>query len=136
MPLRLADATDLDLPALVALFTEAGWSERARDLPAILAGSRFVATAWDDAELVGFGRAFSDGVTGAYLTDVVVRATHRRRGVARALVERLLAAIGDVKVLLHADPHLHAFYAALGFEPAPDLFVRRPGGRGGRSSMR
>jgi GNAT superfamily N-acetyltransferase len=126
MPVRHADASGLDLPALADLFTEAGWAARAPLLPAIVAGSRFVVTAWGGGALVGFGRAFSDGATGAYLTDVVVRGTHRRQGVGRAIVERLLAEIGPLKVVLHAEPHLHAFYASLGFEPGADLLVRRP----------
>lgn len=120
------EATDVDLAQLGALFDEAGWGARRAVLAELVAGSRFVVSAWEGPLLVGFGRAFSDGATGAYLTDVVVRASHQRRGIGRAICERILARTGALKVTLHAEPHLHAFYASLGFVPATNVLVRRP----------
>lgn len=62
MDVRLGGSDDIDVTQLARLFEDAGWAERARHLSDVVAGSRFVVTAWDECSLVGFGRAYSDGV--------------------------------------------------------------------------
>jgi len=125
MAIRFGGAEEIDLAQLAALFHDAGWPERAGDVSGMVAGSRFVVTAWDTSALVGFGRAYSDGVTGAYLTDVMVRSSHRRQGIGRSIVQRLLDETAGLKVTLRAPPHMHAFYGSLGFSPAEHVFVRK-----------
>ena len=119
---------DFDLQALVSLFADAGWARRGGNvasLAAVIAGSRWVVTAWHDGALVGFARAISDGVTTAYVTDVVVAREHRRRGVARMLMSQLLAGRDTIQFILRADPDLHPFYRSLGFDD-PHHVLRRP----------
>lgn len=59
----------------------------------MLMGSQVVVSAWCGRdELVGFGRATSDGVFRSVLGDVVVTDGHQSQGMGRALVGRLLAA--------------------------------------------
>ncbi len=61
-----------------------------RDLSRMLVGSQAVVSAWQGSQLVGFGRATSDGVFRAVLWDVVVAGEHQGRGLGRRIVEALL----------------------------------------------
>ena len=61
-----------------------------RQLSRMLAGSQAVVSAWQGAQLVGFGRATSDGVFRAVLWDVVVAGEHQGQGLGRRIVEALL----------------------------------------------
>ncbi len=122
------EGKDVDLVQLAELFEEAGWGARTTNqesFDARVRQSHFVVSAWEGERLVGFTRAISDGIWVAYVSDVVVRASHRRRGIGGELVRRLMDGHDDVKFLLHALPSNHPFYAKLGFEPAPNVLVRR-----------
>jgi ribosomal protein S18 acetylase RimI-like enzyme len=118
---------DVDLVLLARLFESAGWARRGGDVLSLakkIAGSRWVVTAWEAGTLVGFARAISDGVTTAYVTDVVVAPAHRMRGVARELMSQMMAGRDDIQFLLRAEPGLHAFYRSIGFGD-PDEVLRR-----------
>ena len=68
--------------------------------------------------MVGFARAFSDGVSGAYLADVFVLQAWRGLGVAHRLVEEMVerGPGREFRWMLHtADAH--ALYADFGFAP-------------------
>jgi GNAT superfamily N-acetyltransferase len=82
------------------------------------ADSPHVAFALEDGVTVGMARLLSDGVCNAYLLDVWTRSSHRRRGIARALVGRLLAAVPGQHVGLQTDD-AGPFYQSLGFRPQP-----------------
>jgi len=119
---------DFDLTLLAALFASVDWTARGGNvitLAKAIAGSRWVVTAWDQDALVGFARAISDGITTAYVTDVVVAPSHRRRGVATGLMHALLDGRDAIQFVLRAEPELHPFYRKLGFGD-PDRVLRRP----------
>ena len=52
--------------------------------------SQHVAIAWDGDDAIGTARLLSDGVCNAYLVDVGTRSTHRRQGVATAMLRDLM----------------------------------------------
>jgi predicted GNAT family acetyltransferase len=83
--------------------------------------SQHVAIAWDGDRVVGTARLLSDGVCNAYLLDVWTRSSHRRRGVATAMVRALMARVPGQHVALQTDD-AHALYASLGFRPQPELW--------------
>jgi ribosomal protein S18 acetylase RimI-like enzyme len=109
---------------VVALYEAGGWwrespSARAA-VPALVAGSFVFLVAVEDGRAVGMGRALSDGVSDAYLQDVVVLPSHRGRGIGGELIRRLTAharARGLEWIGLVAEPGTTAFYARLGFRP-------------------
>jgi len=76
--------------------------------------SRFVVFAWDGDRIVGTARLLTDGVCNAYLVDVWTLSAYRRRGIGRALVERLLASVPGHHVVLFTEREAH-FYEGLGF---------------------
>lgn len=64
---------------------------RPGDLRRMLSGSQAVVSAWHGSDLVGFGRATSDGVYRAVLWDVVVAAEYQGQGLGSDVVAMLLS---------------------------------------------
>lgn len=81
--------------------------------------SRHVCIAWAAGQVVGTARLLSDGVCNAYLVDVWTLTAHRRKGVAREMVQRLCTAVPGQHVYLQADEDVAEFYLRLGFAPQP-----------------
>jgi GNAT superfamily N-acetyltransferase len=84
--------------------------------------SQHVAMAWDGDVLIGMARLLSDGVCNAYLVDVWTRSSHRRQGIASAMVRSLLAAVPGQHVGLQTDD-MGPFYERLGFRPQPEFWA-------------
>ncbi len=70
----------------------------------------------DGTRVIGKGRALSDGVCNAYVVDMWTQSGYRRRGIGRALLERLVAPLAGQHVFLFSDDRAD-FYAACGFRP-------------------
>jgi len=83
----------------------------------MLRGSAAVVSAWSERDLVGFGRATSDGIYRAVLWDVVVASPHAGQGLGRRLVQALLrtpsVATAERVYLMTTDSR--GFYERLGF---------------------
>lgn len=107
----------LNLDEVAALYLEAGWITEPVDkaaLGAMLKGSFAVSAAFLNGRLVGMMRAFSDGVSDAYMLDLVVLKEHRKHGIGREILERLAAYLkekGCDWVLCVGAPGTEAFYA-------------------------
>lgn len=113
---------------LLPLYEAAGWLEPGEDaafLDRLASGSRQFACAWEDGRLVGSMRALADGVSDAYLLDLVVLPGWRRCGIGAQLVRRLAEALkaeGYGWCILVGAPGTAAFYAHLGL-PALEGYV-------------
>lgn len=119
--------TDIpDLKQLLDLYNNVGWTAYTKDpatLQQAMAGSLYVATAWDGDKAVGIVRAVGDGHTIVYIQDILVNEDYHRKGIATKLMDMLLAKYRNVrqKVLLTDDtPRTRGFYKALGFNSADD----------------
>ena len=82
--------------------------------------SQHVAMAREGDGLVGMARLLSDGVCNAYLLDVWTASTHRRQGIASAMVRDLAERVPGQHIGLQTDG-AQALYAALGFRPQPEF---------------
>jgi len=80
------------------------------------------ALAWDGPRVVGMARLLSDGVCNAYLVDVWTASSHRRRGIASAMVRHLLERVPGQHVGLQTSD-AGAFYRQLGFRPQPEFYA-------------
>jgi ribosomal protein S18 acetylase RimI-like enzyme len=70
--------------------------------------------AYHQGRIVGTARALSDGVCNAYIVDVWTLSEYRRRGIARTMIDHLLARLEGQHVYLFTDDVLE-FYKAIGF---------------------
>ena len=109
--------------AIVSLYEAGGWwredpASRAI-IPQMIRGSFcFLVAREPGGRIVGMGRAISDGVSDAYIQDVVVLEAYRVQGIGREIVRRLTerciaARIGWIGLI--AEPGTRAFYEPLGF---------------------
>ncbi|KGI70223.1 GNAT family N-acetyltransferase [Mycolicibacterium rufum] len=76
--------------------------------------------------MLGFARAFSDGVTMAYLADVYVHRGERGRGIASGIL-RVMIEEGpgrDFRWMLHTND-AHPLYATFGFTAPDATFMQR-----------
>ena len=107
------------------LSTEAYWAlGRSRETVERLVGeAQRVVGLYQDGRQVGFCRAFTDGVSIAYLADVYVLPELRGRGLGVELVREMVENSGftGVKWLLHTTD-AHGLYEQFGFGP-PDAKV-------------
>jgi len=85
--------------------------------------SQHVAIVRDGQRVVGTARLLSDGVCNAYLLDVWVASSHRRRGIGSGMVNSLVVRIPGQHVGLQSDD-AGGFYAGLGFRAQPEFFSR------------
>lgn len=124
-PIEIKIVQEWETAALVGLYRAGGWWEEHWDpggLPALIRGSFAFAVAADpvSGRTVGMGRVISDGVSDAYIQDVVVHPDFRNRGIGKRLLEALLArckAADMTWISLIAEPGRDDFYRALGFRP-------------------
>lgn len=80
---------------------------------------------YDGDRQIGFCRAFTDGVTIAYLADVYVLEDYRGRGLGEAMVREMVDGIADVRWVLHTAD-MQPLYRKLGFgEPSPRAMERQ-----------
>ena len=118
---RLVGVWDGDM--IADLYRAGGWWNEEWDpagLRALIAGSFAFAVAIDPAakKAVGMGRAISDGVSYAYIQDLVVLPGYRGRGIGTMILSTLLdhcKSAGVTWVALVAEPGTEAFYTPLGF---------------------
>lgn len=68
-------------------------------------------------QLIGFGRAISDGVYQAAVYDVAVVPEYQRQGIGRTILQHILRNLPNCNVILYAAPGKEHFYRTLGFHP-------------------
>lgn len=113
---------------IVALYRAGGWWKEEYDpagIPALIAGSFLFAVAVDTAKnaAVGMGRVISDGVSDAYIQDLVVLPEYRRCGIGRGIVSLLVTSCWERGIRwigLISQPGCDAFYHNLGFVEMKD----------------
>ena len=81
---------------IVALYRAGGWWQDSFDpmeIPALIKGSFAFAVAADSksGQAVGMGRALSDGISDAYIQDIVVIPKYRGKRLGTAIASKLIA---------------------------------------------
>jgi ribosomal protein S18 acetylase RimI-like enzyme len=107
---------EADLPGVIALCVAEGWpsypEDPARAHRALTAPGATAVVAVDDDRVVGFAHMLSDGEIQAFLSNIAVAGSHRRRGIARRLIAEALQRAGGLRVDLITE-HADAFYESL-----------------------
>jgi GNAT superfamily N-acetyltransferase len=113
---------------IVLLYKAAGWWKDTYDksgIPQLIAGSFAFAVAVDrkTGKSIGMGRVLSDGVSDAYIQDVVVLQTYRGQKLGEKIVKTLIdfcVSKGIQWIGLIAEPGSSQFYTTLGFKLMKD----------------
>ena len=112
---------------ITSLYKSAGWwtdSGANSDLvTGIVGGSHCFVLALSDGEVVGMGRAISDGVSGAYIQDVTVAQALRKKGIGLQIIKTIAARMkqdGLGWLGLIAERGSSPLYEKAGFRAMPD----------------
>lgn len=104
------------LPGVLALCETEGWpslpADPERAHAVFTAPGVITVVALDGDEVVGFAYLQSDGHIQAHLSQMAVRASHRRQGIGRALLEYAAPLTGAQRIDLVTDT-ADEFYASL-----------------------
>jgi aralkylamine N-acetyltransferase len=124
--MMLRRPTEQQIGQIVDLYRAQGWwgDEDAKNragylLPQLIEGSHCFVVALKSGEIVGMGRAISDGISDAYIQDLTVHGDHQKKGIGK----RILLAILEQ---LHKDG-IH--WIGLIAQPGSDNLYRRAGFR-------
>jgi ribosomal protein S18 acetylase RimI-like enzyme len=116
------EVQEINREALIALYGDAGWSAYTA-YPDVLAdavrNSLYVVSAWHGDRLIGLLRVVGDGLTIAYIQDILVLRDYKRQGIGTALMNMAIERFSSVRqiVLLTDDTEeTRRFYESLGFE--------------------
>jgi ribosomal protein S18 acetylase RimI-like enzyme len=88
--------------------------------------SASVVFVYDDLQLIGFGRAISDGFIQAAIYDVAVLPSYQGHNIGRQIIDKIIESLPGCNFILYAAPGKERFYEKLNFrrmKTAMALFV-------------
>ena len=98
------------------------------DLKKCLANSDVIISLWVGNEIVGFGRALTDGVYRGVLWDIVIDQNHQGKGFGKLIIKNLLSSrkIKNTKKLYLMTTNKKIFYSQFDFKEviSQDLLIR------------
>ena len=98
------------------------------DLKKCLANSDVIVSLWVDDEIVGFGRALTDGIYRGVLWDIVIDQNHQGKGFGKLIVNKLLSSekVKNTRKLYLMTTNKKLFYSQFDFKEVTtqDLLIR------------
>lgn len=70
---------------------------------------------YDSDNLIGFGRAISDGVYQAAVYDCAVNPEFQGKGIGKLIVQEIMQQVSNCTIILYASPGKEGFYQKHGF---------------------
>ena len=70
---------------------------------------------FDNENLIGFGRAISDGFRQSAIYDVATLPEYQGKGIGRLIIENIIKNTPTCNFILYASPGKDGFYESLGF---------------------
>ncbi|MGD9850687.1 MAG: GNAT family N-acetyltransferase [Nitrospirales bacterium] len=117
--ITFCDSKKFPLHHLLTLFEQTDWARgrTLEDVERMLNHTSLVITAWDEDQLVGFGRVLTDFVYRASIWDVIVDRPFHNRDIGKGIVNRILAhsSLKQVELFWLCTRNYQSFYASLGF---------------------
>jgi ribosomal protein S18 acetylase RimI-like enzyme len=116
---------NLDLKKVKQLYVDSTLSERRpinnpERLKKMFSHSNLIISAWDEKELVGLCRGFTDYGYVTYISDLAVAKNFQSKGIGKELLKKAQGKGGkDTKLVLLSAPGANTYYDHLGFEHHP-----------------
>lgn len=70
---------------------------------------------FDDEELIGFGRAISDGICQAAIYNIALDERYQGKGLGKKIIDELIEQVKQCNIILYTHPKTIEFYEKLGF---------------------
>ena len=117
--IRYEFSTPVSPVELADLRASVGWNRMERDLADPRLTRYLHLCALDGDRLIGYAEVVSNGVTDAYIQDVMVHPDWQHRGVGTQLIQRMLARLEQQGVymvsVVYGEATLKPFYEKFGF---------------------
>ncbi|MDD3097428.1 MAG: GNAT family N-acetyltransferase [Candidatus Cloacimonetes bacterium] len=113
-----------DNSAILELYRAPGWwqmddnPEYLNTVASIIANSFCFVIATRGEQIIGMGRAISDGCSDAYIQDVTVLESERGKGIGKGIIRTLISYLKEHNIQwigLISEPGYEGFYTSLGF---------------------
>jgi GNAT superfamily N-acetyltransferase len=117
----------IDWGKLSEVFKRAPLGNRAPDkLQEVFQNCPIRCFVWDAGELIGAGRAITDGVRYSVIFDVVLLPEYQGRGIGKQIMGFLANRLKAPPILLYAVPEKEGFYAKLGHRKLKTAMAKFP----------
>ena len=125
--IMIREYESFNLQDILLLYESVGWinyTENPNMLMNAFNNSLKIIGAFDNDKLIGLIRIVGDGYSIIYIQDLLIIPKYQRRGIGKALLEKVLAEYKNVyqQVLIaDDDPNTVSFYTNLGLKPNDKL---------------
>ncbi len=118
MNLRLQlDTTNINWDLVVDILQKVGMGYHTPEIyKRAFNNSHTVVFIFDEENLVGFGRALSDGEYQAAIYDVAVLPNYQRKGIGKMIIQTIVENIPNCNFILYASPGKERFYEKENFK--------------------
>ena len=128
MVVEFSIVKEADAQQIKELFVEGGWWNDENDkieffVESLIKSTFLFAVAKFEGRIVGMGRVLSEGISDAYIQDVVVLKDFRKQGIGGGIIKLLLKELLAKKISwigLISVPGAENFYKEIGFEVMQD----------------
>ena len=110
------------------LFFQTTWASKRDEekIAQLIENLNVFVTIRNNSELIGFGRAISDGVYRALIDDVIVDKAHQKKGLGKVIMESLLEQLSGVEeIFLNTHADLEEFYKKFGFKKVNTFTMKK-----------
>lgn len=105
--------------ALAALRQSVGWNRMERELADVRLHNAFQLYCFDEDRLIGYSAVVSNGVTDAYIQDLMVHPDYQQQGIGHQLMQRTLERLRNEGIymvsVIYGDAELLKYYEEFGF---------------------
>ncbi len=110
------DCSEVDWQAIADLLKKVGMAYHEPEVhQRAFEASHTTVFIYEESQLIGFGRAISDGEYQGAIYDVAVLPEAQGKGVGKLIVQTILDRLSNCNLILYATPGMEGFYKKLGF---------------------
>ena len=119
------DVDNVDFEKVAAILTYHGLSLfDAKTQEKVFSNSYAVVFLYDGEELVGVGRALSDGISQAAIYNIALEERYRGFGLGKVIINELIKQLPGCNIILYTAPQLASLYEHLGFRRMKTGFAK------------